>query len=96
MAAKLMIETKREFSDGAIIQIRVWSVPDPVPGSSHRLKYSLFYGFPGQRVVGFDNERGKGDHRHLDGVECTYRFVSTERLVRDFLSEVRRRRVSGD
>jgi predicted transcriptional regulator len=24
----------------------------------------LFYGFPGNRLAGYDNERGKGDHRH--------------------------------
>lgn len=96
MSGKLLISTKREFSDGAILQIRVWSVPDPVPGSLHRLKYSLFYGFPGQRIVGFDNERGKGDHCHLGDVEIDYRFVSVERLVRDFLDEVKRKRLSDD
>ncbi len=96
MPAKLLIEVKREFSDGAIIQIRVWSVPVAVPPSIHRLKYSLFYGFRGHRVVGFDNERGKGDHRHLDGVESAYRFVSIDQLIRDFLGEVRKRRTSDD
>ncbi|WP_371418458.1 peptidylprolyl isomerase [Methylocapsa sp. S129] len=43
------------------------------------------------RQVGYDNERGKGDHRHLDGREFPYTFTSVEELVRDFLSDVRER-----
>lgn len=96
MPARLLIDAKREFSDGAIIQMRVWSVPVAVAPSSHRLKYSLFYGFPGRRVVAFDNERGKGDHRHLEGVESAYQFVSIDQLIGDFLWEVRKRRTSDD
>ena len=46
----------------------------------------------GDRVVGFDNERGKGDHRHLDGQESAYVFVSLERLIEDFIAEVDRRK----
>jgi len=46
----------------------------PVLPSMHRLKYSLFYGRPGVREVGYDNERGKGDHRHFRGVETDYVF----------------------
>ena len=42
--------------------------------------------------MGFDNERGKGDHCHLDGVETVYAFTTVETLVRDFLAEVEKRR----
>jgi hypothetical protein len=38
--------------------------------------------------VGYDNERGKGDHRHVQGRELVYRFTSPERLVADFLRDV--------
>ena len=55
-----------------------------------RLKYSLFYGRDGVRIVGYDNERGKGDHKHLGVMETRYRFVSVEKLVADFLAEVER------
>ena len=67
-------------------------VPSPVTPSSHDLKYSLFYGRPGVREVGYDNERGKGDHRHFQGVETPYRFAGVERLVADFWSDVHRLR----
>ena len=47
----------------------VWRVPDPVPPSGHRFKYRLVYVESGRRVVGFDNERGKGDHKHFGDQE---------------------------
>ena len=52
------------------------------------MKYSLFYGVPGKRIVGYDNERGKGDHRHLGEKEEPYLFVSPEMLIADFLADV--------
>ncbi len=46
----------------------------------------------GQRVLGFDNERGKGDHCHLDGKEVIYKFTDIEQLFADFTREVAKRR----
>lgn len=40
--------------------------------------------------MGYDNERGKGDHKHLGSNEVPYRFVSVEKLVADFLADVER------
>lgn len=74
------------------MEMTLWEVPDPVTGSGHRLKYSLFYGYPGKRVIGYDNERGKGDHRHLHGREQDYPFTSVERLIADFLADVQHER----
>lgn len=65
---------------------------DSIPGSSHAFKYSLFYGYPGRRVVGYDNERGKGDHRHVEEREESYRFSNVEALIADFLSDVKQAR----
>jgi DNA-dependent RNA polymerase auxiliary subunit epsilon len=42
----------------------------------------------GKRVVGFDNERGKGDRRHLEEKERAYHFESIDQLLDDFLAEV--------
>ena len=74
------------------MEMKIWRVNSPVPPSVHSLKDSLFYGRPGVREVGYDNERGKGDHRHLQGVETAYRFSSVERLMTDFWSDVHRLR----
>lgn len=42
--------------------------------------------------VGFDNERGKGDHCHLDGKQLPYEFTILEMLIEDFIREVDKRR----
>jgi hypothetical protein len=92
--AELLQRQKSILSDGAILELVIWRVPQPVDGCVHDYKYSLYYGKNGVRIVGYDNERLKGDHRHLDGVETPYAFSTVENLVRDFLADVdfRRRR----
>lgn len=86
--AELILDMKRGYEDGAIAQVRIWRLPQALPPSAHGLKYSLFYGYPGQRLVGYDNERGKGDHRHIEAREDPYQFVSVERLLDDFWTDV--------
>ena len=56
----------------------------------HGLKYSLFFGRAGERIIGYDNEKGKGDHRHYRSQEEPYRFSSLEQLIRDFENDVER------
>ncbi len=91
MKADLVHQEKRVLVDGSIIEMVIWKIPKPLLGSAHFYKYRLYFGRKGNRIVGFDNEYGKGDHCHLDGVEKPYVFNSVEALVRDFLSEVFRR-----
>ncbi len=52
-----------------MIEWVVWRVPEPVRPSEHGFQYRATYAIDGVRVVGFDNERGKGDHCHLRGAE---------------------------
>nr|WP_233235717.1 DUF6516 family protein [Bordetella sp. LUAb4] len=54
--------------------------------------YRLVYVRNGLRVVGFDNERGKGDHMHLGRVERPYQFKGVAQLLEDFAVEVNKRR----
>lgn len=89
MIARLIFRDKRFLENGLILEMRIWQVPSPVPPSPHDFKYSLFYGKPGKRVVGYDNERGKGDHCHHGDIEQPYQFVSVEKLISDFLADVR-------
>ena len=88
--AKNESESSLLFPDGYFLRIRVWEVAEPVPPSEHRFKYSCFYGRPGERVVLYDNERGKGDHRHYGDREEIYEFRDIETLIADFLADVRR------
>lgn len=89
MDAELLFSQRIDYDDGGIAEMVIWRVPAPVPPSRHDLKYSLFYGRPGVREVGCDNERGKGDHRHLRGAEMPYDFRSVEQVMIDFWSDVR-------
>src|SRR5215472_2120187 len=92
MDAEFLFYQRIDYEDGAIVEMVLWRVPAPVPPSTHDLKYSLFYGRPGVREVGYDNERGKGDHRHFQGVETRYRFRTVEQLMSRFL--VRRAQIA--
>ncbi|WP_028748189.1 DUF6516 family protein [Rhizobium mesoamericanum] len=92
IAAVLLERSKTVFPDGAIMEIVIWKVPEPIPGSVHLFKYRLYYGKNGHRIVGFDNERGKGDHYHLDGDEYRYDFTTTDALLSDFRKEIIKRR----
>ena len=84
--AVLISHTKRGFNDGSIREVKIWRLPTPLRPSEHGYKYSLVFVVDGQRLVGFDNERGKGDHYHLNGVECPYTFVDLATLLRDFFA----------
>jgi Family of unknown function (DUF6516) len=92
MPATLITRFKDITADGAILELVVWKVPAPVPPTEHGYKYRAVYAVDGVRVVGFDNERGKGDHCHLDGVELPYTFAGVEQLVEDFIAAVAARR----
>jgi hypothetical protein len=92
MKAELLFSQRIDYDDGAIVEMVLWRVPLPVPPSQHRLQYLLFYGRPGIREVGYDNERGKGDHRHFRGVETAFRFTTVEQLIADYWSDVWRLR----
>jgi hypothetical protein len=92
MSAVPLVKLKRVLADGCIIEMRVWQLPAPSGERPHGLKYSLFYGRPGERIVAYDNEAGKGDHRHLREQEEPYRFVSLEKLIADFRQDVAKER----
>lgn len=92
MQARLITKFKNITPEGGVIELVVWKVPAPVPPTEHGYKYRAVYALNGVRVVGFDNERGKGDHCHLDGQEFPYTFVGAEQLVEDFIAAVAARR----
>ena len=90
MKAELITRFRDIAEDGSGVEMVVWRVSDPVPPSEHRFKYRLVYVVAGQRVVGFDNERGKGDHKHVGDEERPYTFADVDRLIDDFIQEVER------
>lgn len=88
MKATRLVHSKEVRDDGSIVEIVVWEVPEPSRPCVHRYKYRLFYGLPGSERVRYDNERGKGDHRHVAGIEVPYNFTSIDQLLDDFERDV--------
>lgn len=86
--ATLLLEERLEMPDGAIVEIAVWRLPRPTADRPHGFKYRLYFGRGGESLVRYDNEAGKGDHRHVGRRERPYRFVSVRRLREDFWADV--------
>ena len=79
----------KEFrDDGSIVEIIVWELLESLPPSTHLYKYRLYYGYGGTGRVRYDNERGKGDHRHIGEHEEYYAFSTLEQLLEDFRRDI--------
>ncbi len=81
---------KKQFHRGGIVEMVIWRLPSADSERSHGLKYRLVYVKDGRRLVGYDNERGKGDHKHIGGKEQVYVFQSVDQLLEDFWNDVKR------
>jgi hypothetical protein len=90
MKATELLRTRVALSEGAFAEIVLWRVPKPVPGSGHTFKYRLAYVVDGKCVIRFDNESGKGDHRHFNSRERPYAFETPEKLIADFQADIAR------
>lgn len=84
MKADALIRRRIVVAVDAFVEVVVWRLSAPLAPSTHRFKCRLAYVVRGVCVVLYDNERGKGDHRHFAGREVPYRFASPERLIADF------------
>ena len=88
--ANLVLHEKIVRDDGAVVELIIWQLPRATPDRPHALKYRLYLGRGGKSLVRYDNEAGRGDHRHIRGKEMPYRFVSLASLRRDFESDMKR------
>lgn len=94
--AKPVLSYRRDLPNGDIIQVVVWLLPAALPGSTHPYKYRLHYQkADGTDSIRFDNERGKGDHRHTGDIEEAYRFTTVRQLVLDFYAAITEARRKG-
>lgn len=96
MKARLILDTKTILTDGRIIQRKIWKLPQTAKGRAHALKYRLYCGKNSKTIVRYDNETGKGDHRHVgsEEVESVYVFVSLVQLLIDFDTDIEK--LSGE
>jgi hypothetical protein len=88
MKAEALAQERHILDEDAFVEVVVWRVPYPVRGSTHQLKYRLALVVAGECVLRYDNETGKGDHRHAGDMETGYSFTSYEQLLADFWTDV--------
>ena len=89
MRAKKIVSSKTRYPDGSIMEIHIWQLPQPTADRPHGFKFRLNYSLPdGSTLVRFDNERRKGDHKHIKSVEMPYEFSSPEQVINDFRADI--------
>ncbi len=88
MKAEPLIDERHVLDEDTFVEIVIWRLPRPARGSSHRFKYRLALVRGGICVLRYDNEAGKGDHRHVRNVEEPYAFADTDTLLADFWRDV--------
>lgn len=87
--AKLLYQRKHTYPDGIVVEMTIWQLPKPTAERPHGLKYSLHCGYTdGTLIVRYDNEHGKGDHRHYRGKEEPYQFTDIDVLIADFIRDI--------
>jgi hypothetical protein len=90
MKAVQLVSTRIVYSEDAFAELVLWRLPKPLDGSVHGFKYRLAYVVCGECVLRYDNEVGKGDHRHFGGIESAYKFTTPDRLLADFQRDIAR------
>ena len=88
MKAELLFRKREGLTETAFVELVIWRVQEPVRGSSHAYKYSLALVAEGICVLRYDNEAGKGDHKHVANREVAYRFIDLATLQTDFWNDV--------
>ena len=90
MKAALLLRRRVADTDGGFAEYVVWLLPKPLAPSTHRFKYRLAYVMRRECVVRYDNELGKGDHRHFGSKERSYKFSTPAQLIADFEADIAR------
>jgi hypothetical protein len=90
MRARELFNRRVVLFENAFAELVVWELPQPLRGSTHGYKYRLAFVVDDEGVLRYDNEAGKGDHKHIDAKEVAYAFSTVERLVADFFHDVTR------
>jgi hypothetical protein len=95
--ARLLFQAKKIYPDGSIKEMVIWQLPGRSIERPHGLKYRLYFGTAsGKCLVRYDNETGKGDHRHFGEQEEPYFFTTVEQLVADFQQDIDRMRADNE
>lgn len=90
MTAQRLIHYKKRLADGLFKEIKVWRLLESMPGCLHPYKYSLALIARDRCVLRYDNERGKGDHKHVDDQELRIEWGGLDALLADFDRDIQR------
>jgi hypothetical protein len=90
MKAINLIQTRIVYAEDAFAELVLWRLPKKLLGSAHLYKYRLAYVVGGVCVLRYDNEAGKGDHKHVGEIESDYVFVDSNQLIVDFQADILR------
>ena len=90
MKAIELLQDRVTYSEFAFAELVLWRISKPLAGSKHYYKYRLAYIVRSKCVIRYDNEVGKGDHRHYRGRESKYAFSTAEKLIADFQRDIAR------
>ncbi|EMO1603960.1 hypothetical protein WCX44_004769 [Salmonella enterica] len=88
MPAIELMNLRIQVDDNAFASIRILEVDPAILGSNHTYKYSLAYVVNGECVMRYDNERGKGDHKHIGANEYPVEFTTIENLIASFQEDI--------
>jgi hypothetical protein len=83
MQAQLLLRERQIFDVKRFADVVIWRVPVPVRNSGHAFKYRLAYVVDDVCVLRFDNEAGKGDHKHIGANQVPYTFTTPSQLISD-------------
>lgn len=89
MPSEIIMFERYEFpNENAFVRIKVWKVQPNVRASKHQYKYSLVYVVDGVCQLRYDNEAGKGDHKHVGDAEYPVTFSTLKDLLTQFRADV--------
>jgi len=90
MKAKQIFNRRVAITKDSFAELVIWEVPEPLAGSTHNYKYRMALVHYGVSVLRYDNEAGKGDHKHVGVDEQSYIFKDVDKLIQDFVEDIRR------
>jgi len=83
-----MLDERHILSETVFVEMVVWRLSPTLSESYHGFKYRLALIVDGRCVLRYDNETGKGDHKHVGDEKVPYSFTTLKALFDDFWHDV--------
>ena len=90
MKSTELLRQRIVLAENKFAELVLWRLTQPLAESEHTFKYRLADVVNGECVLRYDNEAGKGDHRHWGEKETEYTFSTPEKLLTDFQNDIER------